>query len=136
MKKFVCMIGLLLMTLIVQAKAQLKAYAPPEQDIGYQTVATLSIDGMPVATFDALFNIVDLQTPVMLKKVSNLSAQVVDAYNYPTPMGDVSMTLVCYMWPDHESDTMNNRSDYNADYSQSYCAYYTHSFTAQQTDFT
>jgi hypothetical protein len=63
MKKFLCMTMLMLATLTVSAMAQMKAYSPPEQDIGYEQVATLSLDGMTVVSFDSQFNIVDWQTP-------------------------------------------------------------------------
>ena len=66
MKKFLCCMVLMMLAMSVSAMAQMKAYSPPEQDIGYEQVATLSLDGMTVVSFDSQFNIVDWQTPVMV----------------------------------------------------------------------
>lgn len=123
----------MLVSMIASAMAQMKAYSPPEQDIGYEMVATLSMDGMAVVAFDSQLNIVDLQTPVVLQEVSVPSAQVVDAYIVATPTGEVGMTLVAYMWPNKKSEcTMNNRSDfYYVDYPLRADTY---SFTAARTD--
>ena len=123
----------MMITLIASASAQMKAFSPPEQDIGYEQVATLSMDGMAVVTFDSQWNIVDLQTPVMLNmEVSQPSAQVVDAYSAQTPMGEISMTLVSYMWPNDKSETMNLRNDYTGNYAPDGDAY---SFTSSRADF-
>ena len=133
MKKFLCMTMLMLVTLTVSAMAQMKAYSPPEQDIGYEQVATLSVDGMTVYAFDSQFNIVDLQTPVMLNmEVSAPSAQVVDAYSAQTPMGEISMTLVAYRWPNCKPECTNHRCNYTYDVPHSRNAY--HSFTTAHTD--
>ena len=68
---------LMMLAMSVSATAQMKAYSPPEQDIGHYEVATLSVDGQAVVSFDSQWNIVDLQTPVMLNmEVSAPSAQV------------------------------------------------------------
>ena len=131
MKKILCMTMLMLVTLTVSAMAQMKAYSPPEQDIGYEQVATLSVDGMTVYAFDSQFNIVDWQTPVMVaQEASTASAQVVDAYSVQTPMGEISMTLVAYMWPTNQNECTNFRSDYtyNVPHSQAY------SFMTAHTD--
>ena len=131
MKKFLCCAMLMMLTLTISAMAQMKAFSPPEQDIGYEQVATLSLDGMTVATFDSQFNIVDWQTPVMVaQEASTASAQVVDAYSVLTPMGEISMTLVCYRWPNVKNECTNIRSDYtyNVPHSQAY------SFMTAHTD--
>ena len=133
MKKFVCMMCLMMITLMAHATAQMKAYGPPEQDIGCVMVATLSLDGTAVVSFDSQLNIVDLQTPVMLnQEASTTSAQVVDAYSLLTPTGEVSMTLVCYRWPNSETETMNLRNDYTGIYAPDGDAY---SFTSSRADF-
>ena len=91
---------LMLVTLTVSAMAQMKAYSPPEQDIGYEQVATLSVDGMTVYAFDSQFNIVDWQIPVMVaQEASTASAQVVDAITIATPTAEVGIGLVAYRWP-------------------------------------
>ena len=132
MKKFLCCAVLMMICMIASATAQMKAYSPPEQDIGHMMVATLSVDGQAVISFDSLFNIVDLQTPVMLNmEVSSPSAQVVDAYSCSTPMGEISMTLVSYRWPNSETETMNLRNDYTSDYASTGADAY--SFTASRT---
>ena len=132
MKKFLCCMVLMLSAMMVSATAQMKATCPPEQDIGHMEVATLSVDGQAVVSFDSLLNIVDLQTPVMLNmEVSQQSAQVVDAYSAQTPMGEISMTLVSYMWPNDKSETMNLRNDYTSDYASTGADAY--SFTASRT---
>lgn len=132
MKKFLCCMVLMMLAMSVSAMAQMKAFSPPEQDIGYEQVATLSLDGMTVVSFDSQWNIVDLQTPVMLNmEVSQPSAQVVDAYSALTPMGEISMTLVSYMWPNDKSETMNLRNDYTSDYAPTGADAY--SFTASRT---
>ena len=132
MKKFLCCAMLMMFTLTISAMAQMKAYSPPEQDIGYEQVATLSLDGMTVVAFDSQLNIVDLQTPVMLNmEVSQPSAQVVDAYSVQTPMGEISMTLVCYRWPNVKNECTNLRSDYTYNVPHSRNAY---SFTTAHTD--
>ena len=132
MKKFLCCAMLMMITLIASASAQMKAFSPPEQDIGYEQVATLSLDGMTVVAFDSQWNIVDLQTPVMLNmEVSYPSAQVVDAYSVQTPMGEISMTLVCYRWPNVKNECTNIRSDYTYNVPHSRNAY---SFTTAHTD--
>ena len=115
------------------ATAQMKAYSPPEQDIGYSMVATLSLDGQAVVSFDSQWNIVDLQTPVMLNmEVSQPSAQVVDAYSVATPNGEVSMTLVSYRWPNSKTETINLRNDYTGNYAPNGDTY---SFTSSRADF-
>ena len=124
---------LMMLAMSVSAMAQLKAYSPPEQDIGYSMVATLSLDGQAVVSFDSQWNIVDLQTPVMLNmEVSQPSAQVVDAYSVATTNGEVSMTLVSYRWPNSKTETMNLRNDYTGNYAPNGDAY---SFTSSRADF-
>ncbi len=123
---------LMMFTLTISATAQMKAYTPTEQDIGYEQVATLSLDGMTVVAFDSQFNIVDWQTPVMVaQEAPTASAQVVDAYSVLTPMGEISMTLVCYRWPNVKNERTNLRSDYNYNVPHSRNAY---SFTTAHTD--
>ena len=124
---------LMMIAMVASATAQMKAYSPPEQDIGYEQVATLSVDGMTVVSFDSQLNIVDLQTPVMLNmEVSAPSAQVVDAYSALTQMGEISMTLVSYRWPNSETEMMNLRNDYTGNYAPDGDAY---SFTSSRADF-
>lgn len=133
MKKFLCCMVLMMIAMVASATAQMKAYSPPEQDIGYELVATLSVDGQAVVLFDSQWNIVDLQTPVMLNmEVSAPSAQVVDAYSAQTPMGEISMTLVSHRWPNSETETMNLRNDYTGNYAPDGDAY---SFTSSRADF-
>ena len=133
MKKFISCMVLMMLAMSVSAMAQMKAYSPPEQDIGYELVATLSVDGQAVVSFDSQWNIVDLQTPVMLNmEVSAPSAQVVDAYSAQTPMGEISMTLVAYMWPTNRNENANLRNDYTGNYAPDGDAY---SFTSSRADF-
>ena len=123
---------LMLVTLTVSAMAQMKAYSPPEQDIGYEQVATLSLDGMTVYAFDSQFNIVDWQTPVMVaQEASTASAQVVDAITIATPTAEVGMTLVAYRWPNCKSECTNHRCNYTYNVPHSRNAY---SFTTAHTD--
>ena len=123
---------LMLAALTVSAMAQMKAYSPPEQDIGYEQVATLSVDGMTVYAFDSQFNIVDWQTPVMVaQEASTASAQVVDAITIATPTAKVSMTLVAYRWPNCKSECTNHRCNYTYNVPHSRNAY---SFTTAHTD--
>ena len=122
-----------MIAMVASATAQMKAYSPPEQDIGYELVATLSVDGQAVVSFDSQWNIVDLQTPVMLNmEVSAPSAQVVDAYSAQTPMGEISMTLVAYMWPTNKNENANLKNDYTGNYAPDGDAY---SFTSSRADF-
>ena len=132
MKKFLCATCLLLFSMMAMATAQMKAYSPPEQDIGTtQLVATLSLDGQAVVSFDSQWNIVDLQTPVMLNmEVSQPSAQVVDAYSVATLNGEVSMTLVSYRWPNTKNEMIID--DYTGNYAPDGDAY---SFTSSRADF-
>lgn len=124
---------LILATLTVSAMAQMKAYSPPDQDTGYEQVATLSVDGMTVYSFDSQFNIVDWQTPVMVaQEASTASAQVVDAYSVQTPMGEVGMTLVAYRWPNCKSECTNHRCNYT--YNVPHSRYSYHSFTTAHTE--
>lgn len=133
MKKFLCCAVLMMICMIASATAQMKAYSPPEQDIGHYEVATLSVDGQAVVSFDSQWNIVDLQTPVMLNmEVSSPSAQVVDAYSCSTPMGEISMTLVSYRWPNSKNEMMILRNDYTGNYAPDGDAY---SFTSSRADF-
>ena len=133
MKKFLCMTMLMLATLAVSAMAQMKAYSPSEQDIGYEQVATLSVDGMTVYAFDSQFNIVDWQTPVMVaQEASTASAQVVDAITIATPTAEVGMTLVAYRWPTNKNENANLRNDYTGNYAPDGDAY---SFTSSRADF-
>ena len=123
---------LMMITLIASASAQMKAFSPPEQDIGYEQVATLSLDGMTVVAFDSQLNTVGWQTPVMVaQEASTASAKVVDAYSVQTPMGEISMTLVCYRWPNGKNECTNLRSDYTYNVPHSRNAY---SFTTAHTD--
>ena len=122
-----------MIAMVASATAQMKAYSPPEQDIGHYEVATLSVDGQAVVSFDSQWNIVDLQTPVMLNmEVSHPSAQVVDAYSAQTPMGEISMTLVAYMWPTNKNENANLKNDYTGNYAPDGDAY---SFTSSRADF-
>ena len=124
---------LMLVALTVSAMAQMKAYSPPEQDIGYEQVATLSLDGMTVVAFDSQFNIVDWQTPVMVaQEASTASAQVVDAITIATPTAEVGMTLVAYRWPTNKNENANLRNDYTGNYAPDGDAY---SFTSSRVDF-
>lgn len=133
MKKFISCMVLMMLAMSVSAMAQMKAYSPPEQDIGYELVATLSVDGQAVVSFDSQWNIVDLQTPVMLNmEVSAPSAQVVDAYSALTEQGEISMTLVSFRWPNSETEMMNLRNDYTGNYAPDGDA---HSFTSSRADF-
>ena len=132
MKKFLCCAVLMMIAMVASATAQMKAYSPPEQDIGYELVATLSVDGQAVVSFDSQWNIVDLQTPVMLNmEVSALSAQVVDAYSAQTLAGEISMTLVAYMWPTNKNENANLRRYYTYNVPHSRCY---NSFTTAHTD--
>ena len=133
MKKFLCMTMLVLAALTASAMAQTKAPSPPEQDIGYEQVATLSVDGMTVYAFDSQFNIVDWQTPVMVaQEASTASAQVVDAITIATPTAEVGMTLVAYRWPTNKNENANLRNDYTGNYAPDGDAY---SFTSSRADF-
>ena len=135
MKKFLCCTLLMLSCMMVSAMSQMKAYSPPEPDIGYALVATLSVDGQTVVSFDQQYNIVELQTPVMMNmEVITPSAQVVDAYSCSPPMGEVSMMLVSYMWPNDNSETMILREDYTNSYAFTGAGAY--SFTASLTGHT
>ncbi len=132
MKKFLCMTMLMLAALTVSAGGSVKAAGPPEQDIGYQQVATLSLDGMTVYAFHSQLNIVDWQTPVMVaQEASTASAQVVDAVTIATPAAEVGMTLVAYRWPDCKPECTNLRCDYTYNVPHSPGAY---SFTTAHTD--
>ena len=124
---------LVLAALTASAMAQTKAPSPPEQDIGYEQVATLSVDGMTVYAFDSQFNIVDWQTPVMVaQEASTASAQVVDAITIATPTAEVGMTLVAYRWPTNKNENANLRNDYTGNYAPDGDAY---SFTSSRADF-
>lgn len=132
MKKFLCMMSLLLVSMVAMAVTETKAFVPPENDIGYEQTmcATISLDGL---TFSVVNNeIVGWQAPVTLHMESMKSAQVVDAYTVATPMGEVSMTLVCYRWPNSKNETMNLRNDYTGNYAPDGDAY---SFTLSRADF-
>ena len=132
MKKFLCCTLLMLSSMMVSAMSQMKAYSPPECDIGYTMVATLSVDGQAVVSFDQQYNIVDLQTPVMLNmEVSTPSVQVVDAYSCSTPMGEICMTLVSYMWPNDKSETIILRHENTYQYASTDAGSY--SFAASRT---
>ncbi len=123
---------LMMVAMTISAATQLKANSLAEQDIGYQ-VATLSLDGQAVVSFDSQWNIVDLQTPVMLNmEVGTSSVQVVDAYSVATPMGEISMTLVAYIWPTNRNENANLRNDYTVNYAPDGDAY---SFTSSRADF-
>ena len=100
MKKILCMTMLMLAALTASAMAQTRAASPPEQDIGYQQVATLSPDGMTDYAFHSQLNIVDWQTPVMVaQEAVTASAQVVGAVTIATPAAEVGIGLVAYRWP-------------------------------------
>ena len=126
---------LMLVAMTVSATAQMKAYSPPEQDIGHieQMVATLSVDGQTVVSFDQQFYLVDWQTPFVLNMESTVSAQVIDAYTVGTPCGEVGMMLVCYKWPD-TGNAENENYNYNQNgVPHSRC---NDSFTTAHTDYT
>lgn len=135
MKKILCCMVLMMAALTISATTQLMAQSPPEYDIGYsQTIATLSIDGQAVVSFDSQMNIVDLQTPVVLNmEVSNMSVQVVNAYSIPTPQGEISMTLANYKWPNTNYYCTPQRSDLPI-FTEPVRAVNIRSFTTQRTD--
>ena len=90
---------LMLAALTVSAMAQTKAASPPEQDIGYEQAATLSLDGMTAVALHSQPNIVDWQMPVMVaQEAVTASAQVV-AVTIATPAAEVGIGLVAYRWP-------------------------------------
>lgn len=53
MKKFLCMTMLMLAALTASAGGSDEGASPPEQDIGYQQAATLSLDGRPPTRADS-----------------------------------------------------------------------------------
>lgn len=123
---------LMLAALTASAGGSVKAASPPEQDIGYQQAATLSLDGMTVYAFHSQLNIVDRQTPVMVaQEASTASAQVVGAVTIATPAAEVGMTLVAYRWPGCKPECTNLRCDYTYDVPHSRSAY---PFTTAHTD--
>lgn len=136
MKKFLAMTMLLCISMVAMATAQMKAYSPPEQDIGYTInqdnplmVATLSIDGQSVVTFDIMCNIVDWQTATE----TITSAQCVDAYTVQTADGcTVGMALYALRWPKMNDEMTNLRNDYTGNYAPDGDAY---SFTSSRADF-
>ena len=100
MKKFISCMVLMLAALTASAMAQTKAASPPEQDIGYEQLATLSLDGMTAVAIHSQPYIVDWQTPVMVaQEASTASAQVVGAVTIATPAAEVGIGLVAYRWP-------------------------------------
>lgn len=126
---------LLTISMVAMATAQMKAYSPPEQDIGCTIqdnplmVATLSVDGQAVATFDIQCNIVDWQTTTE----TITSAQCVDAYTVQTADGcTVGMALYALRWPKMNDEAMNLRNDYTANYPPDGSDAY--SFTESRTD--
>ena len=132
MKKFLTCMLLTMIAMTVSAMAQMKAYGLPEQDIGYEQVATLSLDGLTVVSFVPeinFVNIVDLQTPVMLIQESEPSAQVVDACS-ARAQGEISTTLDCYRWPGIKSECVN----YSTIYSVPHSRYSHNSFTTAHTE--
>ena len=100
MKKFLCMTILMLAALTASAMAQTKAASPPEQDIGYEQVATLSLDGMTVYALHSQPNIVDWQMPVMVAQEAVTASAQVGAVTIATPAAEVGIGLVAYRWPD------------------------------------
>ena len=132
MKKFLCMTMLMLAALTASAMAQTKAASPPEQDIGYEQVATLSLDGMTAYAIHSQLNIVDWQTPVMVaQEAVTASAQVV-AVTIATPAAEVGIGLVAYRWPTNKNENANLRNDYTSNYAPDGDAY---SFTSSRADF-
>ena len=136
MKKFLAMTMLLCISMVAMATAQMKAYSPPEQDIGCIVqdnplmVATLSLDGQAVVSFDIYANIVDWQTTTQTIE----SAQCVDAYTVTTYDGcTVGMALYALRWPKTKNEMMNLRNDYTK-YSAPPTAD-AYSFTASRTDY-
>ena len=136
MKKFLAMTMLLCISMVAMATAQMSAYSPPEQDIGCTInqdnplmVATLSIDGQSVVTFDIMCNIVDWQTATE----TITSAQCVDAYTVQTADGcTVGMALHALRWPKMNDEMTNLRNDYTNYYAPDGDAY---SFTSSRADF-
>lgn len=63
-------------------------------------IATLSMDGQTVATCNQMWNIRNLQAPVMLNvEVSSTPAQVADEHQYAITMAGKSVALAYYQWP-------------------------------------
>lgn len=116
MKKLVSCLLLMMLAMSVSAMVQMRDYAPPEQSDGYELVATMTVDNVAVVSFNQQFNIVDLQTPVTPDmEAGQVFAQVVDAFTAETPSGQVSMTLVAYLWPNEYSEKVpvNNKPTAN-----------------------
>ena len=90
---------LMLAALTASSMAQTKAASPPEQDIGYQQAATLSLDGMTVNAIHSQLNIVDWQTPVMVAQEAVTASAQVGAVTIATPAAEVGIGLVAYRWP-------------------------------------
>ena len=99
MKKILCMTMLMLAALTASSMAQTKAASPPEQDIGYEQVATLSLDGMTVYALHSQPNIVDWQMPVMVAQEAVTASAQVGAVTIATPAAEVGIGLVAYRWP-------------------------------------
>ena len=110
MRKIICSLCLLLIAAIAAAHADMRAFVPTGTDADYaqQNVAVISLDGLTFG-IDSQWNIVGWQAPVTLdQEASNPSAQVVDAYSTLTPIGEFSMTLVCFRWPIARPDMTND----------------------------
>lgn len=132
MKKILCMMCLLLVSMVAMAQTEMKAFAPPENDVGIEQVmcAQISLNGLTFAVVNN--DIVGWQAPVTLQMESMKSAQVVDAYTVATPIGEVSMTLVCYRWPTAESQ-MNDATLHSNQFR--FSASNTDSFRHQRTEY-
>ncbi len=97
-----------LMLVAVLAWAQPEPKVEPQgYDVGIvENAVVVEMNGMAL-TDNYQYVIVDWSAPTMLEGTSEMATQVVDAIVMPTKEGEISVTLVAFIWPNSMTDAIN-----------------------------
>ena len=106
MKKLICLMSLMLVAVLAWAQPEPKV-EPQGYDVGIvENAVVVEMNGMTL-TDNYQYVIVDWSAPTMLEGTSEMATQVVDAIVMPTTEGEISVTLVAFIWPNSMTDAIN-----------------------------
>ena len=103
MKKLICLMSLMFVAVLAWTQPELKV-EPQDYDVGIvEKAVVVETNGMTFAV-ENQYEIVAWQAPAMLERTSEVPTQVVDAIAVPTMDGEISMTLVAFIWPNSNTE--------------------------------
>lgn len=111
--------SLMLVAMLAWAQPEPKV-EPQGYDVGIvENAVVVEMNGMTL-TDNYQYVIVDWSAPAMLEGMSEMATQVVDAIVMPTTEGEISVTLVAFIWPNSMTDAIkyvSSPNNYNDRYS-------------------